>query len=161
MAHPSGDPQSWHRYFAIECNNRAWDLAVRARTPEEDRELLNAAHASALHWQAAGTELNHMRARMLLAEVHALLGLGPSALDYAWEACDYFLSRETPDWEVAFMHAIYAHAAAVAGDEEGHRSAYAEAQRAIAAIADDQDRAIVLQTFNQVPAPERRRPFQR
>ena len=41
---------AWHRYFAIEFNNLAWDLSVQDRSPKEDEEMLNAAHASAFHW---------------------------------------------------------------------------------------------------------------
>jgi len=147
------DPKNWHRYFAIECNNRAWALAVQDRTPSEDEEMLNIAHAAAFHWQIAGEELNHMRAKMLLAEVHALLGYGKSALAYADGIRTYFLNRETPDWEVAFTHAIYAHAASAAEDVDAHGKAYSEAERAIELIADEADREIVLETFNRVPVP--------
>ena len=66
----------WHKRFAARCNNRAWDLASRERTPAEDREMLDAAHASAWHWAQVGSELNRMRATMLLADVHAELGMG-------------------------------------------------------------------------------------
>ncbi len=143
----------WHRYFAVEANNLAWDLAVANRTPEQDREMLNAAHAAALHWRQVGTELHHMRATMLLAEVHALLGLGATALAYADEMRSYFLANEPPDWELAFVHVIHAHAAGVAGEVDAHRQSYQAAKQAIAAIVDDEDRAIVLQTFDQVVAP--------
>ena len=146
--------EAWHRRFATECNNRAWDLSVAARSTAEDREMLAAAHASAWHWAAAGTELNRMRATMLLAEVHALLGMGERALAYAEEMRAYFLAAgDTPDWEIAFSHAIYAHAAHVAGRAAEHRDAYAQAEAALAAIADDEDRAIVAATFRQVPLP--------
>lgn len=148
------DPDQWHRYFAMESNNRAWQLAAQSsRTDEEAMEMLDAAHASALHWGVVGTELNAMRAKMLLAEVHALRGFGDSALELATAMRAFFLARETDDWELAFVHVIHAHAAAVAGDSQRHRESYAAAQTAIDAIADDEDRDIVLQTFNQVPAP--------
>jgi hypothetical protein len=39
---------------------------------------------------------------MLLAEVHALLGFGKSALGYAEEMREYFLRVGAPDWETAF-----------------------------------------------------------
>lgn len=62
------DPAAWHKYFAIECNNRAWDLASQARTAAEDQELRLTAHTAAHHWNAVGEELHRMRATMLLAE---------------------------------------------------------------------------------------------
>ncbi|MCZ6619526.1 MAG: hypothetical protein O7E57_15495 [Gammaproteobacteria bacterium] len=151
---PEGtDPEDWHRYFAIECNNRAWELAVQPRSEERDREMLNCAHASALHWNVAGTELNDMRARTLLAEVHALLGFGSSALVYADQVRAFFLDKDPADWELAFIHTIHAHAAYVAGRSDLHVSSYEEAVRAIEAIADDEDRKIVLETFNLLAKP--------
>ena len=147
------DITTWQKRFAMDTNNRAWDLAVVPRTPAEDREMLDAAHASAWHWSAIGTELNRMRATMLLAEVHAQLGHGASAFGFAQEMHNYFTSHDTPDWEIAFTHAIYAHAASVAGASAVHRRAYENAIAAIAAIADDEDRAIVMKTFSKVPRP--------
>lgn len=138
----------------MQCNNRAWALAVQPRSPEEDREMLDAAHASAWHWARVGTELNRMRAMMLLAEVHALLGHGATSMGLAAEMRAYFLANEeTPDWELAFTHAIYAHCAHAAGETEAYGAAYREAARALAAVADEEDRRIVAQTFRQVPVP--------
>lgn len=148
------DIASWHRYFAIECNNAAWDLAGRARTAPEDEQMLQAAHAAAFHWDQVGEELNRMRATMLLAKVHALLGKNPSALRYAEEMQTFFLERDTPDWEIAFAHAIYAHAAYVAGDYTAHARAYRDALQALEVIADPEDHMLVRITFDQVPPPE-------
>jgi hypothetical protein len=147
------DAEIWHKRFAMGCNNRAWELSTETRTPAEDREMLDAAHSSAWHWGRIGTELNRMRATLLLAEVHALLGMGPSALAFAEEMRAYFLGRETPDWELAFVHAVYAHAAHAAGRSKEHREAYARAAAALAAIANDQERLAVAKTFSLVPRP--------
>jgi hypothetical protein len=155
MPHLPGntDVLSWHRYFAMEANNRAWALAVEVRSAVQDDEMLDAAHAAAWHWDAVGTELNHMRAKMLLAEVHALLGRGGSALRLADEMRGYFLSHGAPDWEIAFVHTIYAHAAWVAGAKELYRAAYQDGVAAIDQIADPGDREVVMRTFDQVPPP--------
>ena len=154
QAPEDSQPESWHRHFAASANNRAWQLAEDRVDASRDAELLDASHASAHHWQAVGTELQQMRARMLLAQVHALLGLGPTAWVYAQDMQRYFLaSTDTPDWELAFVHAIHAHAAAVSGHAQAHVQSYQAAQRALDAIADPQDRSIVDKTFRQVPAP--------
>jgi hypothetical protein len=154
MSASEDDIQAWHKRFASQCNNRAWELSTAAqRTPQEDREMLDAAHASAWHWGKIGTELNRMRAVMCLAEVHALLGHGQIALDYAQEMRRFFLARETEPWELAFTHAIHAHAAAVAGRADEHRASYDAATAALAAVTGDEDRAILMQTFVHVPKP--------
>jgi hypothetical protein len=149
------DQAEFHRQTAMQCNNRAWELSIRSRTPAEDREMLDAAHTAAWHWRQIGTEINIQRANMLLAEAHALVGHGTTALTLAEMMRDFFLGREdTPDWERAFAHVIYAHAAFVAGERETHRQAYRDAETALAAIADEEDRKIVLETFQHVPQPE-------
>jgi len=152
------DPQrseavAWHRKFAAATNNRAWELSVQERSAAESREMLSAAYASAWHWAQVGSELNRMRATMLLAEVHALLGFGKSALASAEEVREYFLRVETPEWEVAFVHVIHAHAASVAGEVAKHRSSYELALAALAAIPDEEERNIVASTFSHVPRP--------
>jgi hypothetical protein len=152
-AKASEEATAWHRRFAAAGNNRAWDLSVRTRSPDEDQEMLNAAHASAWHWTKVGTELNRMRAVLLLAEVHALLGFGQSALAYAEEMRTYFLGVQSPDWEVAFVHVVHAHAASAAGDLEKHRTSYGVAVAAIEAISSEVERGIVAGTFSHVPRP--------
>jgi nicotinamide mononucleotide (NMN) deamidase PncC len=148
------DPAAWQRFFAMQANNSAWDLSTQPPGPDRTAALLDAAHASAWHWRAVGTELNRMRAAMLLAEAHALAGHGATALAYAREMRAYFVGRpDTPDWEIAFTHAVHAHAARAAGEQGEHRASYALAADAINAIANPKDREIVEQTFRQVPAP--------
>ena len=147
------DPTLWHKYFAMETNNRAWALSVCSRSAAEDEEMLTAAHTSVYHWQEIGIELNTMRAKMLLCEVHALMGLGTSAVKLASEMREFFLEIETPDWELAFVHTIYAHAAYAAGDLEQYKLAYYDAELALGVIADDEDRKVVQKTFDLVPKP--------
>ena len=152
------DLTRWHRWFAVDCNNRAWQLAEKpARTDAENDELLNAAHAAALHWNAIGTPLNHARATMLLASAHAHCGDGQLALRYARTSHDYFASNETPDWEIAFSHAVMAHAAAVSGNKRLHVEHYDAARTAGTAIKDHEDKAIFDKSFATIPAPQRDR----
>jgi len=102
------DVQKWNRWFAVECNNRAWRLAEQvSRTPAEDEEMVHAAHAATLHWSRVGTELHQARAAMLLGQVHALVG--------------------TPGWELAFAHAVLANAAAANDERSLHNTHYARA----------------------------------
>lgn len=147
-------PDSWHRHFAALANDRAWTLAEQRRDGRDDAELLAAAHASAWHWEAVGTPLQRLRARMLLAHVHALVGHGATALALAEDMRREFLARpDTPDWELAFVHAIHAHAAYAAGDAHGHAESHRRAADVLAAIADEEDRELVARSFRQVPLP--------
>jgi len=152
-ANAAGDAIAWHRRFAAATNNRAWELSVRSRSAAEDREMLSAAHTSAWHWSKVGTELNRMRATMLLAEVCAVLGMGKSALAYADEMQEYFLRIGAPDWETAFVHVINAHAASAAGEVNKHRASYELAVAALGAITDEAERRNVISSFSHVPKP--------
>lgn len=147
-------PESWDRFFGASANNAAWALAERPDGEFVARELLDAAHAAAWHWQRIGTELQRMRALMLLAQAHAQAGLGTTAFAFANEVRAWFGARpETPDWEKAFVHVIHARAAWAAGDREHHARSYALAQEAVAAVAEAEDRAVVERVFRHVPAP--------
>ncbi len=141
-----------HRWFAVECNNGAWDLASRAgRTDDENRELLYLAYAAAWHWSRVGTPLNSARAEVLLAHVHALLGHGPLALQYAQRCLAFFGSGQGEDWDLAFAHMVMAHAAAASGDAPQHAAHYAKAQQLGAAIVDAEDRRIFLEELTKIP----------
>jgi hypothetical protein len=145
---------SWHRYFAIEANNRAWDLASKAsRTDDELHEMLNLAHASAMHWSAVGTDQNVARAKYLVAEVHALAGNGEYSRALTEEVMQFFDIASLKDWEAAYIYTIRAHALSLEGTDDEKVSSYQQAEASVSAISDAEERKIVEQTFNQVPAP--------
>ena len=148
--------RKWDRWFAVESNNRAWSLSeAETRSPEEEAEMLNAAHAAALHWSKVGTEHNAALAGMLLGRVHALLGHGDLAMRYAQPSFDYFTSRDSADWELAFAHAVLANAAWAAKETTLHARHYALAKELGEAMADVEDREIFEATFRRIPAPGR------
>ena len=147
------DSDLWHKYFAMDSNNQAWTLMEKNRSAEENHELLVLAHASFWHWNTIGPELNRMRAKMLLAEAYALTGHGSFSIQLADEILIYFQNRETPDWEIAFVLSVHAHAAYASGNEILHRSSYAKATAALDMIKDPIDRSIVEKTFCQIPIP--------
>jgi len=157
MAHETVAPEElarWTRWFAVECNNRAWRLAESAsRTPAEDDEMLHSAHAAALHWGKVGTELHKARATMLLGHVHALLGQGASGMRYARRSFSYVTSHDSPPWEVAFAHAVLANAAAAARETELHAKHYAIAKSLGSALPDAEEKSIFEAMFGVVPVP--------
>lgn len=142
----------WHRWFAVDCNNRAWRLAEsRTRSAQDDAQMLHCAHAAALHWSKVGGELHNVRAAMLLGHVCALLGDGKAALAYARHAYEYVMSHESPAWEIAFAHAVLANAAAACGDRGLHESHYGKAS-ALGSALPEADRVVFEATFRAVPA---------
>lgn len=68
MADATIDLPRAHRWFAVECNNEAWELVERpARTADENDLMIHLAHAAYWHWLHAGEALNRLRALCLLA----------------------------------------------------------------------------------------------
>ena len=145
-------PESWHRYFAINANNAAWSMSETLEDVLSNTELLDMAHASAWHWRVVGTTLNQMRSTMLLALIHARMGMGPSAWSYAEIMKKYFTEiAETPDWELAFVYAIHAWAALAFGKLDEYKASYHKATSTLEAIQDPEDRAVVIKTVNLMP----------
>ncbi len=150
---PQGEIDRWERWFGVECNNRAWDLIAReVRTPDEDLEMLHAAHAAAYHWLKVGRPVNFARADLTLAHAHALLGRGELALAYALRCLALFEAGEGEDWDLAFAHAEVAFAAAVLGDADRHARHYAAARQHGEAIAGEADRRIFMEELARIPA---------
>lgn len=157
---PAPDPteiRRFHRWFAVECNNRAWDLAaLPSRTADQDREMLLTAFASAYHWSEVGEPVNFMRGDMLLACVHSLLGRGEQGLHYArrcLEFCEAGATKaQAADWDVAFAHLQMSLAGHAVGDGELHALHHARAA-ALGRALDEEDRKIFEEEFARVPAP--------
>jgi hypothetical protein len=139
-----------HRYFAVELNNRAWDLVeAPSRTDDETDEMLHAAHGAAWHWSKVGEPIHQLRAMVLLAAAHAKAGLGEAAIRFADRGLA--LSERVGDAQSAFDRATVHGAAALAWRTAGRG---AEAERhaanrhaATAALADDQERKLIEQLF--------------
>lgn len=143
----------FHRYFAVEGNNYAWQSTLAAAEEQEPLDILCHAYVSAYHWSVVGTEVNEFRANILLAHAHAFCGHAQTALVYVQRYRE-FLSRNTVEgWESSFAVMIHAQVAHVLGDHELHASLYAEAQALIDATQDPGDKEVLMYTWIQIPAP--------
>lgn len=134
-----------HRWFAVEFNNLAWDLAeAPARTPEEVDRMLLAAHASCWHWLQVGTALNYQRGYLLVAYACALAGLGDSAVRWV-ERC-LALSEANGDEQTPFDRATTYDTAArayhIAGNEAAARPWLEKSRAAAKNLVDPDDLAV-------------------
>lgn len=144
----------WQKKLASAANNRAWTLSEQtARTPDEDAEMLGAAHTSRYLWQLIGTERNFVLGDLLLGHVYGLLGQGELALNYARGAHDYFASQNSEPWEMTLAHAAMASACHAAGDSGLHRTYFDLAMKSADQIRDKVERDIVDATLAVIPKP--------
>jgi hypothetical protein len=154
----TGEPPSteeiarWRRRFAVEGNNRAWDLADKPdRSPEEDEEMVYAAYTAAYHWKQVGQPVNHARADVTLAHALSLAGQGAEALNYARRSLAHFESAPGEDWDIAFAHLEMALAAAVLKERTLHAFHYSQATKLGQAIQGEEDRQIFLTELARIP----------
>jgi hypothetical protein len=153
---PTPDETSqWHRRLASEANNRAWRLSeALTRTPDEDEEMLHAAHAAMHFWSIVGNENNLAHARQLLAHVYALLGLPGPAARYLEGAKLQFFSDSAEAWEVALAHAVAANVSFATQDHRAHQEHFQQAFTLVALLPDPEDRNILEATLRILPMPE-------
>ena len=132
-----------HRRLGVELYNGTWELIERQdRTPDEDDEMLDRAHASAYHWlQAPHTAANRARSQWLCSRVHVLAGQPEGALHHA-RRCLALVeghSEEMEDWDLASAHEALARAHAASGELDEARRYLELARAETAAIADPKD----------------------
>jgi len=148
------DVALWQRRLASQANNRAWTLAeMLRRSPEEDEEMLQAAHAAMYFWKIVGKPSNHAHAAQLLAHVYALLGLPGPAAHYLSKSLPHFTQHDCAPWELAFAHAVAANVASAEGDATAHAEHYLQAKAAAEHITDSETREMLAATLRVVPAP--------
>jgi hypothetical protein len=152
MSQPPFDVTVAHRWFAVEFNHRAWGLVENiGRTGDETDEMIQTAHASAIHWQAAGTPLNAQRAENLLTTAYLKARKPDPALHHAQRSLA--LSEQNGSTQTPFDRATTLAAAAKAYNLTGNGG---EALRLITlAVAEadklsDDERALFDKLFGEV-----------
>ena len=96
-----------HRALGVALYNRTRDLLeIEGRSPAQDDELIDGAHASAWHWRQAGEAGNAAtaaRGHWLCSRVYAVLGLGESAVHHARRAGEIIAAggEGIEDWDAA------------------------------------------------------------
>jgi hypothetical protein len=136
-----------HNIFAREAQKKTWQLLEASdRTPEQEAEMIGAAHTSAYHWSIVGTGLNHQRAEWLLARVYSVLGMGERAVFHATRCRDLTELHHDlmEDFDLAFALEGLARAYAAAGDPSQASSLKQQAEAAGQKISDAEDRNYFL-----------------
>jgi ATP/maltotriose-dependent transcriptional regulator MalT len=149
MAQPPVDLAKAHRWFAVECNNQAWELVEKpSRTADEVQQMIHLAHASVLHWQSAGNALNAQRGACLLASVYVAAGDAAGAVRYAEQCLTLSMqnSQEETPFDRATALGCASRARALAGDHAQADRLRTLAQSAAAGL-DDEERGVFEKLF--------------
>ena len=142
-----------HRQLAVDLFNRVWHLLENPnRTAAEIDEMIHAAHASRYHWSQAGTEVNLARGEWQCSRVYAVLGRAEPALWHAQRCLELVEGApEAEDWDLPFAYEALARAHAQAGDPEDAARYRRLAQETGEAIADAEDRDLLLAALATLP----------
>jgi hypothetical protein len=133
-----------HRAVGVAANNRVWTLlATEDRTAADDREMVDAAHASLWHWRYAGTLVNEQRSEWLVSHVYAVLGQGPPALVHAQRCWVLTEEGQLDGFDYAYACEAVARAYAAADDVKSASAWRAHALDAASKVTDPEDRAIL------------------
>ena len=134
------------RQLAVDLFNHVWSLLdLPERTPEQDDELIHAAHASRHHWAQVGTPANLGRGEWQVSRVYAALGRAEPALYHAGRCLAYYEASPdaVEDWDLPFAYEALARAHAVAGDADESARCLARARELGELIADPEDRELL------------------
>jgi hypothetical protein len=133
-----------HRRLGRATNARCWELlGLDARTPADERELIDCAHASSWHWRQCGTALNEQRGEWLISHVYAVLGVGEAAVRHAVRCWELTESEQLDGFDLVYAHEALARAYAATGEFERARGELGQARACATTVTDPEDRAIL------------------
>lgn len=156
-AEPTAVGADAHRRLAADLFNHTWRLLeTEDRTPDQDAEMIHAAHASVFHWTRVDPpDVRQRRAvgEWQCARVYSVLERSEPALYHARECLRLAEGGSVEDWVLAAACEAMARASRVAGDRAAFTAWRAKAEEATAAIADPADRQVIegdLATLGEV-----------
>jgi DNA-binding transcriptional MerR regulator len=137
------DPAT-ERQLAADLFNHVWTLLeAPQRTPDEDDEMLHAAHASRHHWGVVGQPVNRARGEWQCSRVYAVLHRAEPALWHA-NRCDALCEEHgIGDFDIAFAWEAVARAESVKGDYRAATEALSKARALATAITEQEDRELL------------------
>jgi hypothetical protein len=142
----------WHKRFAVDCYNGAWELMdLPARAHAQDLDLVALACAQRFHWYAVGSEDNKAIADWQVARALSFIGEGPLAIRFAERAVEIAETLSEPDFLRASCYEGLARAHAVAGNQSERDTWLARAREALTSIAEDDDREEIARQIDSVP----------
>ena len=130
------------RQIAAGLFNETWRLLdLPKRRPEQDDEMIHAAHASRYHWGKCGAPVTWARGEWLCSRVYSVLGRAEPAVWHA-RRCLEILTEfgGAEDWDEAAAYEALARAYGLAGDKNQKHAWLTKARDALRAIKDPADR---------------------
>jgi hypothetical protein len=144
--------EQFHQQQAVGLFNHVWELMDRKdRTPEDDLEMVHAAHASRWHWGRVGTPLNRQRGEWQVSRVYAVLGRAEPALVHARSCLALTEQHDITDFDRGFAYEAMARAHAIAGNDAEVAKFMKLAQDAAEQVENPEDRSYFEGELGSIP----------
>lgn len=141
------------RALAADLFNRAWALLdTPARTPDQDDEMVHAAHASAHFWLRVGTAQHHFRSHWQLARIYAALGRAEPALHHAERCRRLCTDRALTPFDHACLFEVHARALAADGRPTEASISLQRARFVTATLTDPEEQRLMETDIAQTAA---------
>lgn len=145
------DPAT-QRALAVSLFHRVWELLERAdRTAADDQELVNAAHASRLHWTSIGTPRHLAIGDWQISRVYSTVGRPEPAVHHARLCLENARLAIDEPWLLGSAYEGLARAYAAAGDRAAATEWKDKAVAQLELVTDRDDREIVEQDIASLP----------
>lgn len=138
---PEFDQNVAHRFFAVECFNKAWDLLDKPiRTPDEEEEMLRLGFASYWHWtQRPDCEPGNLSiSYWQLSRIYAVLGQAENARRYGERCLKISQGEGMLPFHLGYAYEALARAESVAGNVSKVKE-YRSSARQVAERMTDED----------------------
>ncbi len=108
-----------HKKLGINFFNKTWEYIDKIdRTEKDNLEMISLAHTSKVHWQLSGAPvLNLVRGDWQISRVYSILGMGESALKYAFNCYKETVENNIGDFDLVFAHECMAFAYKILGNK--------------------------------------------
>ena len=138
--------------LAASLFNRVWELLEQTdRTPTDNDEMVNAAHASRLLWSTIGDAQNFAIGDWQISRVYSVLGRSEPAVFHARRCLDHAKLVDGQPWLLASAYEGLARAYAVAGDRAAAAEWKAKAEERLLEVDDADDREVVERDIATLP----------
>jgi hypothetical protein len=132
--------------------NEVWNLLEKPdRSADDDLLMVHMAHASAHHWARVGQPVNRVRGEWQCSRVYATVRRAEPALFHAERALAICEANGIADFDIAFCFEALARAHAVAGSTDEAARWQQRGFDAAKAVAEEDDRELLLADLNSVP----------
>jgi hypothetical protein len=147
------DQKAAHKYFSVNCFNKAWDLIDKTdRTPAEDEEMVRLNLASHYHWTQRDdyTPTNASIGHWQTSRIYALLGQVENARRYGQLSLEASQAEDVAPFFLGYAFEALARAEAVGGDRENSEEFINKAKAAAEKIEKSQDRQQLLDDLGTI-----------